>query len=115
MPSKKSASKKSSRKSARPRRPQTRAVCTVEPEPGPFTFPAGGGEFIIYVYYPTPPNPCPYTAKSNKKWMTTTPRIMEFDVTLTQNRSSSARRGVVTVQGQGNPIKHKVTIHQHGH
>jgi len=70
---------------------------------------------MIYVHYPTPPDACPYTATPNREWITTNPRIMEFDVTLAPNKSARARRGIVVVQGQGNPVKHKVTIHQHGH
>jgi hypothetical protein len=88
--------------------------CNVTPEPGPFTFPAGGGEFFILVSYPTPPDACPYTARPNVGWITTTPRISEFDVRLTPNPRRQARQGVVVVQGQANPVRHRVTIRQLG-
>lgn len=105
--------KKSARKSVHSS-PEPCTVCNVRPEPGPFTFPAGGGEFFILVSYPTPPDACPYTAKSTVRWITTNPRISEFDVTLAPNPRRLARAGVVVVQGQGNPIRHRVTIRQRG-
>jgi hypothetical protein len=46
--------------------------------------------------------------------MTTNPRISEFDVVLQPNPRRKAREGVVVVQGQGNPTRHRVTIRQSG-
>jgi hypothetical protein len=88
--------------------------CGVVPERGPFTFPAGGGEFFVLVSYPTGPDACPYTATPRVRWMTTNPRISEFDVVLQPNPRRKAREGVVVVQGQGNPTRHRVTIRQSG-
>lgn len=86
--------------------------CNVKPaSPGPFTFPAQGGSFEIFVVYPTPPDACPYTAKPNVRWITTNPRISEFDAILTPN-PGPAREGIVWVRGEGNPKKHKVVIRQ---
>ncbi len=107
------AARKSSKPSVRSKL-QAAVVCNATPEPGPFTFPAGGGEFFVLVSYPTGPDACSYTAKSTVRWMTATPRISEFDVKLAPNRRKAAREGVVIVQGQGNATKHKVTIRQSG-
>ena len=89
-------------------------VCNVTPEPGPFTFPAGGGEFFVLVSYPTPPDACPYTAKPNVSWIRTNPRISEFDVRLAANPRRRPRTGIVVVQGRGNRVRHRVTIRQLG-
>jgi hypothetical protein len=89
-------------------------TCNVKPEAGPFTFPAGGGEFFILVTYPLPPDACPYTATSSVSWITTNPRISEFDVRLAPNRFRRMREGVVVVQGECNRLKHRVRIRQLG-
>lgn len=108
------ASKASVKKAVRtsPRAVRKQPRCNVKPaSPGPFTFPAQGGSFEIFVVYPTPPDACPYSAKPNVRWITTNPRISEFDAILAPN-SGPAREGIVWVRGAGNPKKHKVVIRQ---
>lgn len=79
--------------------------------PGPFTFPARGGSFEIYVVYPKAAEACPYTVKSTVRWIVTHPRDSQFDAILPPNAGPS-REGIVWVQGAGSPRKHKVLIRQ---
>jgi hypothetical protein len=114
------AARKTARKATR--KAATRAAsrgpsptpCGVTPDLGPHTFPAVGGGFFVLVTYPTGPDACPYTAKPNVRWITTNPRISEFDVILAPNPSTRMRRGIVVVQGQGNRIRHRVVVQQSG-
>lgn len=97
--------------------PKTKAVARtpthdVKPmSPGPFTFPARGGSFEIFVVYPKAAGVCPYTAKSTVRWIVTHPRGAQFDAILPPNAGPS-REGIVWVQGAGSPRKHKVLIRQ---
>lgn len=79
--------------------------------PGPFTFPARGGSFEIYVVYPKAVEACPYTVKSTVRWIVTHPRDAQFDAILPPNVGPS-REGIVWVQGAGSPRKHRVLIRQ---
>jgi hypothetical protein len=89
-------------------------VCNVTPfSLGPFTFPAGGGAWEIFVLYPSGPDACPYKAKPNVRWIRTNPRISEFDLILAPN-TGPARRGIVRVQGQFNSTVHSVRVNQLG-
>lgn len=79
--------------------------------PGPFTFPARGGSFEIYVVHPKPGEARAYKVKSTVRWIVTHPRGVQFDAILPPNAGPS-REGIVWVQGSGSSRKHKVLIRQ---
>jgi hypothetical protein len=94
--------------------PTLPAKCNVVPRDRTLTVGPEGRHFELQVSYPSGPNGCVYITVPDKPWVTTFPRLSEFDLVVQPNPRRTARTATVVVQGNMNRKKHRVTIKQAG-